>query len=156
MDLKMVFINKIGIIELYHIDVDQIYIRLWHHFETMQLKIFLHTLSIHWNTFYIINSFIFNFPRYRLIGCETALLLKIEFSSFTTRLYMKFKYYDVFKLQNLIGNLYPIHFQCIPIHLLLEKLLFLIFLKTSCMNLKLILRRTIKLIELYNFAVLHI
>ena len=74
----MVISNKIRIIKLYHIDVDQIYILLWHHLDKMQLKIFLHTFSIHSYTFYLKNSIIFNFARYLLIGLENGLLHKIK------------------------------------------------------------------------------
>ena len=82
--------------------------------------------------------------------------IRSSFSSSTTLLYIKYKYYDVFILKNSIGNCYPIQFPYIPIYFLLEKLLFLIFLETSLMNLKMVYSKKIELIELYNCGVHHI
>ena len=82
-----------------------------------------------------------------------------SFSSSITLLYIKYKYYDVFILKfilNSIGNCYPMHFPYIPIYFLLEKLLFLIFLKTSLMNLNMVINIKIELVELYNCDVHHI
>ena len=78
-----------------------------------------------------------------------------SYSSYTTLLYIKYKYYDVFILKNSIGDWYPIHFPYIPIYFLLEKL-FLIFLETLLMNLEMVFSKWIELVDLYNCGVHHI
>ena len=79
-----------------------------------------------------------------------------SFASATTLLYIKYKYYDVFILKNSIENCYPIHFCYIPIYFVLEKLLFLILLGTSLMNLKMVFSNKIELVDIYNCGVHHI
>ena len=120
------------------------------------IELFLHTFSIYSNTFFIVNGLFSILLDTLTLDLKMVTSARSSFSSSTTLLYIKYKYYDVYILKNSIGNCYLIHFPYIPIYFLLEKLLILIFLETSGMNLKKVLSKTIELVELYNCDVHHI
>ena len=152
----MVFSDKIGIIELYHIDVHQIYILLWHHLEKYNWNIFTYIF----HTFkYIFYSKLFYFQffsipshwiwKWSLAQVRTFWALQLCYTS-----NINFMMSSYWKIQ--LRNCYPIHFPYIPIYFLLEKLLCLIFLETSRMNLKMVFSKKIALVELYNCGVHHI